>query len=226
MKKITTDLPFRYRLDLKIVKRRGAQHEAENLLPDLKAIKNSRSGNKISRFFRHIFEHKNIRRVLGSNIAMAIIATSIIPSVEATNSFGVSEEAVVRAGEVIIKTEGYIQYPTENTQINQGYSFFHSGIDLEGITGEPVKPVMAGEVEMVQYSNFGYGNAILIRHGDNFKSLYAHLSKIDVKKGDKVDLATIIGKVGSTGRSSGDHLHLEIYEAGRQISPFSMLPKR
>lgn len=223
MKSISTDLPFRYRLDLKLVKRREVIH-GKRLVPSLKLVKNSRSGNKISRFFRHIFEHKNIRRILGSNIAMAVIATSVIPSAEATNGFSAGEEVIINTP-VKIKTEGYIEYPLENVKINQGYSFLHPGIDFEGTTGQPVKAVMAGEVEMIQYSNFGYGNAVLVRHGDNFKSLYAHLSKIDVKKGDKIELTTIIGKVGSSGRSSGDHLHLEIRENGRQISPFSMLPE-
>lgn len=88
-----------------------------------------------------------------------------------------------------------------------------------------MRPVMAGTVEAIQYSGFAYGNAVLVRHGDNFSSLYAHLSKITVSEDQKVDLHTVIGEVGSTGRSSGDHLHLEIRENGRPINPLSMLPK-
>ena len=70
-----------------------------------------------------------------------------------------------------------------------------------------------------------YGNAILINHGSGFLSLYAHLSKILVKKDDIVTNQTVIGKIGATGRAFGDHLHLEIYENGKTINPLSVLPR-
>lgn len=218
-------MPFGYRVDIHLVKRRGASRGEESILPSIKKIAKTKNGNKISRFFRHIFEHKHARRILGSNIAFIVMATSFAPAVSSQSTIEV-EQTIVSATNVQIKTEGHIQYPLGKVQVNQGYSFFHPGIDFEGLTGEAVLPVMTGEVEMVQYSNFAYGNAVLVRHGEEYTSLYAHLSKIHVKKGQKVDLKTIIGEVGSTGRSSGDHLHLEIRENGRQINPFSMLPKR
>ena len=224
MRKISSDVPFGYRVDISLVKRREGDGEAEKLLPSLKSVSKARSGNKISRYFRHIFEHKNIRRILGSNIALALIATSFAP-VSASNSIEPTEEVVISVNEVKIKTEGHIQYPLDNHKINQGYYFFHPGIDFEGVTGEPVKPIMAGEVVDIQYSNIAYGNAVLVRHGDNFSSLYAHLSKVFVKIGDELKMNSVLGEVGSTGRSSGDHLHLEIRENGRPINPLLMLPK-
>lgn len=225
MIKISTVIPFRYRLDIHIVRVRGASREPEKLIPNIRTVLNSRSGNKMSRFFRHIFEHKHVRRILGSNIALAIIATSFIPT-SAANFAGEAEESLVGgANTVVIATQGHIHYPTAQVKINQGFSFFHPGIDFDGITGDPIKPIMAGEVEMIQKSSVSYGNAVLIRHGDNFSSLYAHLSKIEVVPGQKVDMDTVIGKMGSTGRSSGDHLHLEVRENGRPINPLSMLPR-
>lgn len=143
----------------------------------------------------------------------------------ASNDFEVEENVHVGSSEVKIKTEEHIQYPLASVKTNQGYFFFHPAIDFDGETGDPVRPVMAGTVAAVQYSSLAYGNAILIRHGDNFSSLYAHLSKVHVVEGQKVDLNTVIGEVGSTGRSSGAHLHLEIRENGRPINPMSMLPK-
>lgn len=224
-KRISTDLPFRYRVDISLVKRRGTSRGEESIIPSIKKIARTKTGNKVSRFFRHIFEHKHVSRFLGSNIALLAMATSFMPVVS-SNQTVLAEQTYITVPEIDIKTEKHIQYPLGRVQVNQGYSFFHPGIDFEGITGEAVLPIMAGEVEMVQYSNFAYGNAVIIRHGENYSSLYAHLSKIYVEKGQKVDLKTIIGEVGSTGRSTGDHLHLEIRENGRQINPFSMLSKK
>lgn len=209
MRQIYTGLLSRsYRLGKKIVKRRGAPRE----------------GNQISIFFRYIFEHKHIKRVLGSQIALAIVATSLLP-VPVSYSSGTQEQLIISSNEVNLKTEAHIQLPLAHPTVNQGYFFFHPGIDFEGTTGDPIKPIMAGEVESIQYSRYAYGNAIIIRHGETFSSLYAHLSKIYVEKGQKVELNTIIGEVGSTGRSSGDHLHLELMENGRHINPWSMLPR-
>ncbi len=224
MIKISTVLPFRYRLDIHLVKARGTSRELQNLVPSIREILATRSGNKISRFFRHIFEHKHARRILGSNIALAIIATSFIPGQGAAFT-AEAEETLVGADQVVIATQGAVQFPTETIKINQKFSFYHPGLDFDGITGDPIRPIMAGEVQMIQYSSIAYGNAVLIRHGDNFSSLYAHLSKIEVVEGQKVDLGTIIGKMGSTGRSTGDHLHLEVRENGRPINPLIMLPK-
>jgi hypothetical protein len=212
MIKISTVLPLRYRLDIKIIRVRIARREVKN------------ASNKISSFFRRIFEHKHVRRVLGSNIALAVIASSFLP-VSASNISETVEETYISSNVVSLKTEGHIQYPLDKIKLNQGYNFFHPGIDFEGITGDPVKPVMAGVVEAVGYSKVAYGNSILINHGNDYVSLYAHLSKIYIKKGDKVDLTSVIGAVGSTGRSSGDHLHLEIRENGRPIAPLTLLPK-
>lgn len=213
MIKISTVLPLRYRLDIKIIRVRIPRREVK--IP---------SSSKISAFFRRVFEHKHVRRVLGSNIALAVIASSFLP-VSASNISDYSESTYISSNVISLKTEGHIQYPLEKVKLNQGYSFFHPGIDFEGITGDPVKPVMVGVVEAVQYSKVAYGNSILVDHGNDYVSLYAHLSKIYVKTGDKVDLTSTIGAVGSTGRSSGDHLHLEIRENGRPVNPLLMLPR-
>jgi len=213
MVKISTVLPFRYRLDIKVIRVRGLRRE-------LKAA----SSSKISRFFRHVFEHKHVRRILGSNIALAVIASSFFP-VSASSLTEPTEGTYITSEVVSLKTEAHIQYPLAVNRLNQNYNFFHPGIDFEGTTGEPVKPVMPGVVEAVQYSKYAYGNSIVISHGDDYASLYAHLSKIYVKVGETVDLSSVIGAVGSTGRSTGDHLHLEIRENGRPINPLLMLPR-
>jgi len=98
-------------------------------------------------------------------------------------------------------------------------------VDFDGVTGDPIHPIMDGRVEAINYSKYAYGNAVLIDHGDNITSLYAHLSKILIKPNQEVTTDTIIGEMGSTGRSSGDHLHLEIRDSGKPFNPLTALPK-
>jgi murein DD-endopeptidase MepM/ murein hydrolase activator NlpD len=84
---------------------------------------------------------------------------------------------------------------------------------------------MAGFVEEISYSRLAYGNAVIVNHGNKITSLYAHLSKIEVEKGQEVNIETKLGEMGATGRAWGDHLHLEIRDHGYPINPFSVLPR-
>lgn len=225
MNKISISLPLSKRLDVTLVQRRKGDFEPNPILPAISEIRSVRRGNKISRVFRHIFEHKNFRRILGSNIAFFIVATSFIPN-SASASFDASagDAPVVTVDQTNMHTDRGIRFPLKSYKLNQGYRLFHPGVDLDGVTGDPVWPIMAGVVEDVQHSSFAYGNAIIIRHGDTMSSLYAHLSKIFVTKGQEVDANTVIGLVGSTGHSTGDHLHLEIHINGVPVNPLGIIP--
>lgn len=222
MIKLSLDLP-KYRLDLHFVKRRGNDLE-NSLIPSLEEIQNTRSGSKFSRFFRHIFEHKNIKKILGANLAVAVIATSFVPT-HATFSAELADN-IITEDNVPLNTERGIQYPVSKVSITQGYRLFHPGLDLDGITGDPIRPIKPGVVEAIQYSKYAYGDAVLIDHGNKIESLYAHLSKIYVKEGEEVTKDTVIGLMGATGHASGDHLHLEIHDHGIPINPLSVLPRR
>lgn len=102
---------------------------------------------------------------------------------------------------------------------------WHSGIDLVrsggGASGTPVIASRSGRVEVVQRSNSGYGYMVLINHGDGYKTRYAHMIKgsITVSVGDYVDAGQTIGKVGSTGNSTGPHLHFEVIYNGETKNP-------
>ncbi len=229
MSKLSLNLPLRYRIDLNMVKRRdSAPVEEKTFIPRLKDLKSWRNGNKISRFFRHMFEHDNLNRVLGRNLAVAAIAGTMLPNVlpAYTSNFNSGNVSINTSTTPIqLKTEHGIQAPLAVMHINQGYFTYHPGIDFKGTKGDPVKSIMVGTVEAAEYSPVGYGNAVLINHGQGFSSLYAHLSKINVKQGDAVTMDTVIGHVGSTGRSTGAHLHLEVRENGVPINPLRLLPK-
>lgn len=210
--------PTRYRLDLSIVKSRNP--DDRSLLSSLGRLRRVRKGNKLSRFFRHVFEKKSVKKLLGGNIALLLFASSISPF---TSGIDVDAFSAGTNEPVILTTHESVSYPLEIISITQGYHAGHPAIDFDGITGDPVYSVLPGEVIATGWSNRGYGNSVLVSHGDDLVSLYAHLSKIFVKRGDKVNTRDILGEVGATGRSFGDHLHLEIRKDGKAINPLSLL---
>lgn len=98
----------------------------------------------------------------------------------------------------------------------------HGGIDLAAPTGTPTYSIQSGTVITSTYSS-SYGNYIIVDHGNGMASLYAHLSERGVSVGTKVSKGQVIGKVGSTGRSTGPHLHFEIRKNGERVNPASYI---
>ncbi|OGM15833.1 hypothetical protein A2V56_05515 [Candidatus Woesebacteria bacterium RBG_19FT_COMBO_42_9] len=172
---------------------------------------------------RAVFGHKKLKVLMGGNLALMLVAASFIP----TNAF--EEETanveIVVENKINLTTKVVVQYPIKKIKITQGYRTFHPGIDFDGSTGDEIHPIKDGIIELISTSRYAYGNAILINHGEGISSLYAHLSKIDVFEGEVVDTNTVIGEMGSSGRSSGDHLHLEVRKNGIPVSPYTVLPR-
>ncbi len=96
---------------------------------------------------------------------------------------------------------------------------FHAGIDFTAPRGVEVYATADGVVEAVNTEIWGYGQHIIINHGNGFKTLYGHLSKFKVKRGQKVTRGMLIGLVGSTGKSTGPHLHYEVHKNGEKLNP-------
>jgi lipoprotein NlpD len=106
---------------------------------------------------------------------------------------------------------------------NGGGSTFHKGIDIAGAREERVMAAGAGEV-VFSGKMSGYGNVVMIDHGRRLITVYAHLSRSIVKLEDKVSAGQVIGYVGSTGISTGDHLHFEVRHKGVPVDPLDFLP--
>ncbi len=94
----------------------------------------------------------------------------------------------------------------------------HGGIDLAADSGTEINPALPGKVLKAKYSS-DYGNFVMIDHGDNVVTLYAHCSKLLVEPGDDVNKGDVIALVGSTGRSTGPHLHFEVRINNVRINP-------
>jgi murein DD-endopeptidase MepM/ murein hydrolase activator NlpD len=95
----------------------------------------------------------------------------------------------------------------------------HEGMDFTASTGTPIYSTGSGVVEPVGDSGKGYGNHVIINHGYGYETLYGHMSRVAVKPGQHVKRSEVIGYVGSTGLSSGPHLHYEVIKNGQKINP-------
>jgi murein DD-endopeptidase MepM/ murein hydrolase activator NlpD len=182
------------------------------------------AGHPVSRVLRRVFEFQKIRGVLGLNLAfIALFSGVLIPPISALDTQPEEEIVALSPGETQVITLEGIQSPLKTFKVSQGYSFFHPAIDLDEELGAEIYPIMNGQVEDVSEGRFGYGRAILINHGNELKSFYAHLNQINVYEGEEVDMETVIGTVGRSGWATGTHLHLEIRDNGRNINPLTLL---
>jgi murein DD-endopeptidase MepM/ murein hydrolase activator NlpD len=101
---------------------------------------------------------------------------------------------------------------------------FHAGLDLIAPLGTPIQAAASGRVVFAAFAAGGWGKLVVVLHSDGVRTLYAHLSKIDVRRGAKVDTTTRLGLVGATGDATGPHLHFEVRLRGAAVDPSSALP--
>ena len=101
---------------------------------------------------------------------------------------------------------------------------FHAGIDLASPSYQEVRAAMDGEVILARISATGYGNVVVLRHSPGLSTIYGHMSVIIAREGESVKQGQAIGGVGSTGRSTGPHLHFELRHNGKPLDPMPHLP--
>lgn len=117
---------------------------------------------------------------------------------------------------------GKFVWPT-NGVLTQYFSWYHPADDIAAPVGTPIYAADAGRVVTVLYQNHDYGFHVIIDHGNGYRTLYGHMSRIDVSEGQNVSRGEKIGLMGSTGRSTGSHLHFEIYQGGARVNPLGLL---
>jgi len=135
----------------------------------------------------------------------------------------VSEEEEL--GKIVVN-KGMFLWPTDGIV----YSLFgarwgetHRGIDITGKSGTPIVASKSGKVIFAGYKG-GYGNMVKLQHVDGYETLYGHMSKVAVKVGDEIKEGEVIGYMGSTGKSTGPHLHFEIIKENTVRNPLFFLP--
>ncbi len=145
--------------------------------------------------------------------------TSIKPALEET----LAAEAAYPDGQPIVgPVEISSEFGIRRNPFGGGGYETHEGIDFVSEYGDIIAATGDGVVTLAG-PNGGYGNTVTIKHSGSYKTLYAHMSKVIVEVGDTVERGQIIGHVGSTGRSSGPHLHYSLYKDGTAINPRTLL---
>lgn len=137
---------------------------------------------------------------------------------------------VLRKQEMLACIPAVQPIPNENlTQTAGGFGWrihpihkiqkFHAGMDFTAKPGTPIHATGDGRVTYAEYGTNGYGMHVVIDHGYDYQTLYAHLSKLQVRAGQKVKRGDVIGLVGNTGLSVGPHLHYEVHKGGEAVDP-------
>ena len=103
-----------------------------------------------------------------------------------------------------------------------GVPNLHNGVDIVNKPGTPILAAMAGTVRAAAF-NFNYGNFVIIQHTGGYQTLYGHLSRYIVSKGEKVSQGEKIGELGTTGYSTGPHLHFSVFKNGEAVDPLPFL---
>jgi murein DD-endopeptidase MepM/ murein hydrolase activator NlpD len=125
------------------------------------------------------------------------------------------------AGTVV--ASGNFVWPASGS-ISQRFVWYHKGIDIANRSTPNILAADSGKIVVAGWPDgYGYGNRILIDHGNGFRTMYAHLSRVYVVSGQSVNRGDAIGKMGSTGRSTGIHLHFEVISNGSYLNPLSVL---
>jgi len=126
------------------------------------------------------------------------------------------------SGSAGVSTGKYMR-PVSGGTVTSGYGYrrgeFHTGVDIAAPKGTPIMAADGGTVASVIYNKGGYGYHLFINHANGEQTLYAHCSAIYVSEGDRVDKGQVIAAVGSTGRSTGNHLHFEVRRNGKHCYP-------
>lgn len=124
------------------------------------------------------------------------------------------------AGSVV--ASGQFVWPTQGS-ISQSYAWYHPGLDIANRASPVVLAADAGTIIYTGCLAWGYGCHVIIDHGNGYKTLYAHLQKIYVSSGNRINKGQSLGQMGSTGRSTGTHLHFEVMKNGVKLNPLSAL---
>jgi murein DD-endopeptidase MepM/ murein hydrolase activator NlpD len=209
-----------------------------SILPTSGVTYTVKSGDTVGKIARNfgveedeIFKYNNIKSANGLVIGQTVIIPGGKQTTASSNIAKVVSSTKNNAVAVIEKlvnpkkapaSGAKMAWPTEGHRITQYYSWRHTGLDIANKVGTPLYAAESGKVEFSGWSN-GYGNNVVINHGGGKKTRYAHASKLFVKVGDSVDRGEQIAAMGSTGWSTGPHIHFEVIINGTKYNPLSYI---
>jgi len=161
----------------------------------------------------------------GTKIQASIARTPTVAARTAVSGLQVLKDLILpKAPSAAPASRGKLNWPTIGYRITQYYSWRHQAVDIANKIGTPLYAADDGVVEIAGWGT-GYGNTILINHGNGMKTRYGHLSQFFVKAGDEVVKGETIGLMGSTGWSTGPHVHFEVIINGVKYNPLNYLAR-
>jgi len=205
------------------------------ILPCSGVLYTVRSGDTVSRIAtKYGIEAEKITSTNNLGVGIKIGQKIILPGAKKISETAAARQTNSYTGLSVIRdlvkaptskvSGSKMTWPTVGHRITQYFSWRHNGVDIGNKVGTPIYAADAGVVEISTGGwNGGYGNTILINHGGGKKTRYGHLSKLFVKAGDAVEKGENIGAMGSTGRSTGPHLHFEILINGGRYNPLNYI---
>ena len=171
----------------------------------------------LSKLVRPLFEKKSLKSALGGFFSVTTLASGLF--------FLQGDRSLIEANyspteDMSMETKLTISRVLPGmTGVSQEFHLGHPGIDITAPLGSKIIPLKKGKVVTIGTESYGYGRFVEVDHGDNLRTLYAHMGKIQVEEGEEVDVDRALGEVGITGRTTGPHLHLEIYFNGNKVNP-------
>ena len=185
-------------------------------------VKRVRS-NRVSKFFRHTFEHKRARKAISASLTLLVMGFGLMSNLLASETQATEVALISQPENHQLVTQTTLDKPLDG-RLAQGFHGWHRGIDILDPVGTPLKPIADGVISEVSLGRLGWGNTVVVDHGNGLKSRYAHMDEIKVIEDEQISKDQVLGTVGMTGWTTGPHLHLEIYQNGRAIDPASVLP--
>lgn len=153
---------------------------------------------------------------------LAIGQTVIVPDGVMPAAQAVARVRQMTPNAGAVTASGKFVWPTQGV-LTQYFSWYHPGLDIANPSSPLVVAADSGKVVYAGWDNSGYGNMVLIDHGNGFRTRYGHLSQIMVISGQTVSKGQNIGRMGNTGHSTGTHTHFELYLNGVRVNPLSYL---
>lgn len=159
--------------------------------------------------------------ILLTQVGINVISDKLVDQNPTNQSIQIKDPTT---GEVVTEINPTIVWPTKGVITlefaqSSKYQVFHTGIDIASKLDEPVNPAMDGTVIYAGEIFWGFGKHVIIDHGNNVTTIYAHLNKIYVFKGQKVSTSDVIGGQGQTGWATGVHLHFQVNVYGIPVNP-------
>ena len=185
-------------------------------------VKRVRS-NHVSKFFRHTFEHKLARRVISASLTLLVMSFGLMSNLLASETQATEVALISQPESRQLITQTTLDKPLDG-RLAQSFHGWHRGIDILDPVGTPIEPIADGVISEVSLGRLGWGNTVVIDHGNGLQSRYAHMKEVRVIEGEQLTKDQVLGTVGMTGWTTGPHLHLEIYQDGWAVDPAQILP--